>query len=94
MFETKACHWCAAWHREVGGIYHKTAESKIAPLRRVDFEGSRPADLAEIRGIVYTPTFVLIEEGHEVGRINGYPGADHFWGLLGMLLAERGHQGN
>ncbi len=88
MFETRSCSWCKAWNREVGGIYHKTPESRAAPLRRVDLDAPRPSDLAALPGIVYTPTFVLVEDGREVGRIQGYPGADHFWGLLGMLLEK------
>jgi len=89
MFETKSCVWCEAWDREVGGIYHKTPEAQAAPLRRVDLGARRPDDLGALRRIVYTPTFVLLEDGREIGRIQGYPGADHFWGLLGMLLEKR-----
>ena len=36
----------------------------------------------------FTPVFVLIDNGREIGRIRGYPGEDHFWGLLGTLLAK------
>ena len=90
MFETMGCSWCAVWNDEVGGIYHKTPEAKTAPLRRVDLDEARPPDLESVRGIVYTPTFVLVDQGRELGRISGYPGADHFWGLLGMLLDELG----
>lgn len=88
MFETEGCVWCEAWNREVGGIYHKTEEGRVAPLRRVELHGPRPADLGDVEGIVYTPTFVLTEGGREVGRINGYPGNEHFWGLLGVLVKK------
>jgi hypothetical protein len=34
---------------------------------------------------------VLIDpEGQEAGRIEGYPGEDFFWGLLGRMLEEAG----
>ena len=36
--------------------------------------------------ILYTPTFVLVANGEEVGRIEGYPGDAFFWGLLDRLL--------
>jgi hypothetical protein len=36
--------------------------------------------------IIYTPTFVLAENGEELGRIEGYPGDAFFWGLLERLL--------
>lgn len=88
MFETAGCVWCAAWNRDVGGIYHKTEEGRTAPLRRVELHGPRPADLSDLEGIVYTPTFVLMEDGREVGRIDGYPGNEHFWGLLGVLVKK------
>jgi hypothetical protein len=37
----------------------------------------------------FTPTFIVIQDGTEIGRIEGYPGEDFFWGLLGRIL-ERG----
>lgn len=88
MFETRACSWCAEWHRVIGPIYPKTTEGKLAPLRRVDLSDQRPADLVAIGAVVYTPTFVLIEDGIEFGRIEGYPGEDFFWGLLNQELAK------
>jgi hypothetical protein len=57
-------------------------------LRRVDFAGPRPADLAAIPNVVYTPTFVLLEDGKEVGRIVGYSGDEIFWSLLIELFAR------
>ncbi len=88
MFETLGCPWCLAWDAEVGVIYHKTAEGRTAPLRRLDIGDLRPPDLAALPDILYTPTFVLMDGGREVGRIVGYPGEDLFWGLFGALLAQ------
>jgi hypothetical protein len=86
MFETAYCPWCATFHHEIGAIYPKTEEGKRAPLRRVDIDKPIPPDLAFIARERLTPLFVLIDRGREVGRIRGYPGEDHFWGLLGVLL--------
>ncbi|MHA1152193.1 MAG: thioredoxin family protein [Alphaproteobacteria bacterium] len=86
MFETLGCPWCMAWDREVGGIYHKTAEGRTAPLRRLDIGDPRPPELAALPDIVYTPTFVLMDGGREVGRIVGYPGENLFWGLLDEMF--------
>jgi len=88
MFEQDGCEWCDVWDEEVGVVYGKTTEAKAAPLRRVDIHDDRPADLSEIKPVVYTPTFVLTKDGREIGRIVGYPGEDFFWGLLGQLLAR------
>lgn len=89
MFESDTCEWCDAWHAEIGPIYPKTSEGRTAPLRIVDIHAPRPPDLAAIEGVRYTPTFVLLDDdGQEVGRINGYPGEDFFWGLLDELIAK------
>jgi len=88
LFESDTCEWCERFHKEVGPAYPKTAEAKCAPLRRVDVHAPRPADLAQIKGIVYTPTFVLVEDGRELGRLTGYPGEDFFWGLLDRDLRK------
>ena len=88
LFETLGCPWCLAWDQEVGVVYHKTAEGWTAPLRRLDIGDPRPPDLAALPDIIYTPTFVLMDGGRDVGRILGYLGEDQFWGLLGELLAR------
>jgi thioredoxin-related protein len=88
MFESKTCAWCKEWHRVIGPVYSKTTEGRLAPLRRVDIHEVRPADLAAIKPVVYTPTFVIVDAGEEIGRIEGYPGEDFFWGLLGAHLSK------
>jgi len=88
MFEQANCAWCAAWTRQVGPIYPKTVEGHRAPLRRVDIHASRPDDLKGVAATPFTPTFVLMHEGREIGRISGYPGEDFFWGLLDQLMQK------
>lgn len=88
MFEEDWCHWCERWNDEVGVIYNKTAEGRVAPLRRVDIHGAFPAEITLKHRPQYTPTFVLVEDGVEIGRIEGYPGEDFFWGLLARLLEQ------
>ena len=88
MIEQAGCHWCAAWNRDVGIVYDKTKEGKRAPLRRLDLRDKIPEDLASIRIERFTPTFILVEENREIGRIRGYPGEDFFWGLLGQMLEK------
>jgi hypothetical protein len=88
MFEQPGCEWCEAWDEQIGDIYHKTREGEVAPLRRINIHDRLPHDLAFISGLVYTPTFVLVHDGREIGRIQGYPGEDFFWGLLQQLLGR------
>lgn len=88
MAEEPGCVWCAAWNRDIGPIYDKTGEGAVAPLRRVDITGPIPDDITLARVVNFTPTFVLLIDGTEVARLEGYPGEDFFWGLLGMMLNE------
>ncbi len=88
MVEEKGCVWCARWDDEIAHIYPKTAEGRAAPLRRLDIHGPRPDDLVFDRRLTFTPTFVLMVDGIEASRIEGYPGEDFFWGLLNQMLAR------
>jgi thioredoxin-related protein len=85
MVEEAGCVFCARWHAEVGPGYAKSTEGQFAPLVRSRIGGP---DVAHLTGLRFTPTFVLMQGGQEIGRITGYPGADFFWSLLAELLAK------
>ena len=88
MIEEDGCMWCARWDAEVGDAYAKTSEGRIAPLLRADLHGELPSGVTLDRPAVFTPTFVLLNAGKEIGRIEGYPGEDFFWPLLNGLIQE------
>lgn len=88
MVEEHGCVWCAEWNETIAPIYPKTTEGKFAPLRRIDLHDTVPDDLTFNSKPVFTPTFILVEQGEEIGRIEGYPGEDFFWGLLERMLLE------
>lgn len=90
MLEQKGCIYCQRWDAEIGPAYPKTEEGKRAPIRKIDIDEPIPEDLANIRIERFTPTFVLVENGQEIGRIRGYPGDEFFWFLLGELLDKNG----
>ena len=88
MFERAGCAWCKAFDREIAPVYGKTEEGLRVPLRRVDTEQPRPADLTFIDADRLTPLFELVDRGREIGRIRGYPGEDFFWGMLDQLMKK------
>ena len=88
MLWRAGCSWCAYFDRKVAPVYPKTAEGGRAPLRKVDIAADWPADLPRIERIRYTPTFVMMAAGREVGRIEGYPGDDFFFAMVQNLLEK------
>ncbi|KEJ89518.1 hypothetical protein [Sulfitobacter donghicola] len=88
MVEEDGCMWCARWNEEISQIYPKTPEGRAAPLRRLDIHDARPDDLEFERSLHFTPTFVLMVDGKEASRLEGYPGEDFFWGLLQQMLGR------
>lgn len=89
MVEQAGCAYCARWEKEIGPIYEKTSEGQAAPILKVDLRADLPAGITLTGGKPrYTPTFVLLRDGVEQSRIEGYPGEDFFWGLLDKMLTH------
>jgi hypothetical protein len=91
MFEQDGCFYCQAWNERIGGIYGNTREGRFAPLKKIDIhDDDAPPN---VKPVIFTPTFVLLVDGREVGRITGFTSEDFFWGLLGPMLAKNGYGG-
>lgn len=88
MFEQAGCVFCQRWDRDVGALYGKTDEAKALPLRRIDIQAQKMSGIALASPVRYTPTFVVVDNGREVGRITGYSNDNAFWGLLDTLVAR------
>lgn len=82
MVTSDHCPFCKAWERDVGFIYSNTPYAQKARLRRVDI-ADVASTLPELPTIVFgTPTFLILENNMEVGRIEGYQSSDlFFWAL-------------
>ena len=88
MFDSAGCIYCQRWERDVGRLYDKTAEAKILPLRRIDISRQSASGVSLSEPVHYTPTFVVVDQGREVGRIEGFSSDDQFWGLLDGIAAK------
>lgn len=86
MFDEAGCPWCRRWDEEVGPAYPRSEEGRRAPLRRIHISEARRSGIKLVTAVTVTPTFVLVDDGAEIGRITGYPGADFFWGMLDGLM--------
>lgn len=90
MFERAGCVWCQRWDKAIAPIYNKTEEAKLLPLRRIDVDRQSADGVILAAPVRYTPTFVVIDNGREIGRITGYANDESFWGLLTTLMAKIG----
>ena len=93
MIEEHGCIWCARWDADVGGEYPITPEGQAAPLVRAQIRDGVPEGITLASRPRFTPTFIVVQDGVEVGRIEGYPGEDFFWGLLGRILEQAAPSG-
>lgn len=87
MVDRPGCPYCLAWRHEILPGYADTPEGRAAPLAVVALDGPWPDGLALDRAPFLTPTFILLRDRAEIGRIEGYPGKRHFWPLVRRLLA-------
>ncbi|WP_020085423.1 hypothetical protein [Hyphomicrobium zavarzinii] len=84
MVRQTGCSWCALWDREIGPIYPVSDEGRFAPLRHIDLRAPLPSFIT--KPVTVTPTFILVEDDREIGRITGYPGETFFWGMLSEIF--------
>ena len=88
LVELKGCPLCARWKSEVMPGYARSRSGRAAPLRVVQFDGPWPDGLTLGSRPVGTPTFILVRNGVELSRMEGYSGARAFASALdGMLFA-------
>ena len=87
MVDLKGCGFCAAFRREVMSGYADRPEGRAAPLAVVQIDGPWPDGIALAGRPRVTPTFILLRDGIEQARIEGYAGPDRFWPDLRAMLA-------
>ncbi|WP_347265621.1 SoxS protein [Paracoccus sp. (in: a-proteobacteria)] len=87
MVRRRGCAYCAQWDREIGPLYAQSPEGRAAPLLAVDRDGPFPDGLALARRPWLTPGFILLQDGIEVTRLEGYPGRDRFFAVLRDMIA-------
>ena len=85
MYRRVGCPYCEAFDREIAPAYPKTDIGKKLPLRQIDIHAGDKSVILK-SPVRYTPTFVLVENGQERARIEGYPGEFFFWPRLENLL--------
>lgn len=86
MVRRDGCVYCNAWEAEIAPGYAKNPLGQRAPLIRVDVKGPYPDGLVLDRKPWVTPTFILLNDGQEIERYEGYPGKDRFYAVLTQMI--------
>ena len=88
MVTSDYCPSCQAWELDVGKVYDKSPYATILPLTRVEIGNKIPGGVTFQKPVVGTPTFLIIHDGQEIGRQNGYIDAEMFWWWLSEYTAK------
>ena len=90
MVSSPYCHFCRAWQAEIGPGFAVSAAGRTAPLFEVDVAGPFPDGLALDRRPRITPSFILLDRGIEIGRVEGYVGQRYFYPVLEEMFDRAG----
>ena len=88
MVTSDYCPSCQAWELDVGKVYDKSPYATTLPLTRVEIGSKMPGGATFQKPVVGTPTFLIIHNGQEIGRQNGYFDAEMFWWWLSEYTAK------
>jgi hypothetical protein len=84
--DSKSCAYCAKFKREIVSEYNTKGPAAIAPIRRVSALQKWPSDLAGIKQSPFTPAFIVVSKGREIGRFYGYENRAAFYSKLNSLV--------
>lgn len=87
VIEVEGCLYCKVFRRDVLPGYLASPRSKEAPIRFVDYNTQTAADLPLHGPVTIVPTFVMIKDNREVGRLPGYVGRSEFLRAVTHMLS-------
>jgi thioredoxin-related protein len=87
VMEAPGCTFCSIFRRDVLPAYEASERAKDVPIRFLDVNdvASTKMDLETPVDIV--PTFVILKDNKEIGRIPGYVGPETFFHTINYLLS-------
>ena len=90
VFEIGGCTYCTAFRDNLGARYLASTTNRAAPMRFVDVGRLDPQSFQLRADINTVPTIVVLQDGREVDRVEGYPLPQI---LFGMVKARVGSGG-
>lgn len=87
--EAPGCGYCNLFRRDVAPAYAASAAAKTAKLRFLDLNDKAIEAIRFAQPISLVPTVVVVKDGVEVARINGYVAPHSFYALIKSVLNEQ-----
>lgn len=88
VMEAPGCIYCSLFRRDVLPSYQASQRAKDIPVRFVDVNDIATAKLDLDASVDIVPTFVLVQNNKEVGRIPGYVGPETFFHSINFLMTK------
>ena len=87
VVEAPGCTFCTVFRRDVLPSYQASERARSLPVRFIDVNDLAVAQLGLDSPINIVPTFVVIKNNKEIGRIPGYVGPENFYHTINYLLS-------
>lgn len=87
VMESPDCTYCDIFRRDVLPAYEASERAKELPVRFVDVNDAAAAKLELQTPVDIVPTFVVVKDNKEIGRIPGYVGPENFYHAINYLLS-------
>jgi len=86
VLEVDGCIYCDVFRRRLLDAYKSSKHGKKAPIRFVDINDPALGDLGITQPIGMVPTFIMLENNEEIGRIPGLMGHQDFFRAIDYIL--------
>jgi thioredoxin-like negative regulator of GroEL len=86
VFEAENCTYCSAFRSQILPNYRQSPRNVELPVRFVDVNATGVDKMKLIAPIQMVPTVVMMKNGQEVDRIQGYTGPELFHQLVTKML--------
>lgn len=88
VMEADGCIYCSLFRRDVLPSYQVSERGKDMPVRFLDVNDVPKTGIELQSPIDILPTFVIVKDNHEIGRIPGYMGPEDFFHSINYLLSS------
>ncbi len=88
VIEADGCIFCQIFRSDVLPSYEASEQGKQMPAHFVDINDMEATHIEFKAAVDIVPTFIVVKDHHEVGRIPGYVGPENFFHSINYLLAS------